>query len=182
MKAFNEKLEADCEFKSDNNWTLLKTIFGDQIRQDGDKIVWRQEVFRDAFMNRKPFRIEIGSPTSRLLGLIPDSDMALQTAEKPLVVTQQWLDRRRGKDRTTDHRIHFQPMDDEPNDIPLTMADVEMIPALWREPDRVTVNPRYKDTFMCEIDTPDGAVLKMAVDVGKEAPSLRTLYKVKKKK
>ena len=41
---------------------------------------------------------------------------------------------------------------------------------------------RYKDTFMCEIDTPDGAVLKMAVDVGKEAPSLRTLYKVKKKK
>ena len=182
MKAFNEKLEADCEFKSDNNWALLKTIFGDQIRQDGDKIVWRQEVFRDAFMNRKQFRIEIGSPTSRLLGLIPDSDMALQTAEKPLVVTQQWLDRRRGKDRTTDHRIHFQPMDDEPNDIPLTMADVEMIPALWREPDRVTVNPRYKDTFMCEIDTTDGAVLKMAVDVGKEAPSLRTLYKVKKKK
>lgn len=173
MKAFNEKLEADCEFKNDDNYDLLKTIFGDQIRQDGDKIVWRQDVFREAFNSRKPFDIQLGCATPAVFERVPDSDLALVLRDTPLVVTQKWLNRKRKKG--INHRDHFQIIQDEPGDIPLTIADVELLPSIWRNPD--TVEKVDKTRIMLSMKSTDGGTYKAVIDCGNNTAELITFYK-----
>ena len=44
LKEFNESLEADMQFRDDKSWQILKKVFGDQIRKDGDRIFWRNDL------------------------------------------------------------------------------------------------------------------------------------------
>lgn len=174
MKSFNEKLEADCDFKNDE-WTRLKAVFGDQIRQDGKKIIWRQDVIREAFNSRKSFNIKLGQSSSYLLHEIPDSDLALIFANKQLNVSHQWLDHKR-KDGT-DHRAHFFPLPDYPNDIPLTISDLELLPSIWRMPDKVENVGVTR--LMLTMKASDGGLYKAVVDGGGDSAKLVTFYKEK---
>ena len=101
---------------------------------------------------------------------------AIQTAEKvagkQLTVDQTWLTRRR-KDGT-DHRAHFAPLSDHPEAIPLKLSDVELLPEIWRRPDRVKA-ARY-GRLMLEMDALDNGTYKAVVDV-EDKPYLVTFYK-----
>lgn len=177
MKAFNEKLEADCEFKSDYNWTLLKTIFGDQIRQDGDKIVWRQDAIKDAFLSRKPFSMKLGEATPDLIGKIPDSDIALHTATQQLIIDGSWLDNRRQDD--SDHRTHFYPLESDDRNIPLQLSDLELLPDIWRHPDKV--EKVSKTRLMLSMRATDGGMYRVVIETENTDARLVTFYKNKMK-
>ena len=172
LKEFNEGLEADMQFRNDKSWQTLKKAFGDQIRKDGDRIVWRHDLFKEVFATGGNFTIRLGCASPDLLSKLPGSVPAHTCAGKPLVVEKTWLDNKR-KDGT-DHRAHFAPLADHPDDIPLTMSDIELLPEIWRKPDRV--KDAKGGCIMLELDTLDGGVMKAVVKVSKNL-RLLTLYK-----
>lgn len=177
LEAFNANLEAD--LKADQSeFEKLQNDFGDQIRLENGKLRWRQEVFRDAFNAREPFDIKLGCATPSVFERVPDSDLALVLRDTPLVVTQKWLNAKRRNG--VDHRDHFKYLPDEPGDIPLTLSDVELLPSIWREPDRVEKVGQTR--IMLSMKASDGGTYKAVVDCGKEIAELKTFYKVSKDK
>ena len=177
LESFNANLEAD--LKADQSeFEKLQNDFGDQIRLENGKLRWRQEVFRDAFNAREPFDIKLGCATPSVFERVPDSDLALVLRDTPLVVTQKWLNAKRRNG--VDHRDHFKYLPDEPGDIPLTLSDVELLPSIWREPDRVEKVGQTR--IMLSMKASDGGTYKAVVDCGKEIAELKTFYKVSKDK
>ncbi|HBO98526.1 MAG TPA: hypothetical protein DD637_01620 [Verrucomicrobia bacterium] len=172
LKDFNDDLEASLTFKNDEEWQSLKRMFGDQIRQKDGKIAWRNDLIREAFTANKPFAIRLGEATPNLLAKLPPSVPKDLCAGKPLTITQNWLDRKR-KDGT-DHRAHFQPLETHPNDVPLTLEDLELLPEIWRNPDKVEKTGWSR--LMLSMKSPNGGVYKAVVDYEKNL-DLKTLYK-----
>lgn len=153
-------------------------MFGDQIRRDGDKAVWRQDIFREAFNSHEPFSIKLGCATKSVFERVSDSDMALVLRDTPLVVTQKWLKNKRKKG--VNHYDHFQFLPDEPTDIPLTIADIELLPSIWRNPD--SVEKVEATRIMLSMKASDGGTYKAVVDCGGKTSELKTFYKEGKKK
>ena len=164
-----------------NLYGRLRKAFGDQVRRVDGEIVWRQEVLRETLFTDN-FKIALGQPSER--GLIaklaaqkPLKDFADALRGKSLTVTQDWRDAKRSDGLT--HLSHFYPNQDHPEDIPLVPADMELLPSLWRNPDRV--RKLVKDRFEAQLDTFDGGVLVAQIRLidtkqGK-IPQLWTLYK-----
>ncbi len=175
LKAFNDGLEASLAFKNDEEWQSLKRMFGDQIRQKDGKIAWRNDIIREAFTANKPFALELGTPTPSLIERISDSDLALHMKDHAFKVSQEWLSRPR-KDGS-DHRAHFYPLEADPRNIPLTVEDLELLPAIWREPDKVEkVN---KTRLLLSMSSLGGGTYKAVVDGGGYETNLVTFYKIK---
>ena len=172
LKAFNDGLEASLKVDP-AEFEKLKAMFGDQIRLENDTLHWRHDIFKEAFTARKPFEIKLGCASPSVYERVSDSDLALVLRDTPLVVTQKWLNRKRKKG--IDHRDHFKTLPDEPNDIPLTLADVELLPSVWREPD--TVEKVGQTRIMLSMKAADGGTYKALVDSGKSMAELITFYK-----
>lgn len=155
--AFNANLET--EDKDGNLYGALKKVFGDQIRRVDGKLVWRQELLRETLFTDN-FKIALGIPQEdgMLKKLSADklcAPFAEQIRGKQLTVDHTWRDAKRPDG--TNHLSHFFPEPDRPNNIPLAKDDVELLPALWRNPDRIRrLRP---DLFEAQLDALDGAVL-----------------------
>ena len=173
---FNENLQATVPYKGphDKTWEKLVEDFQDQITHDKGKIVWRAGLVRDAFNSGKPFEIRLGTATGKLRSMLPPEARS-KMKSKSLTIKSEWLDKPR-KDGTT-HRQHFKPLESDPRNIPLTDGDFDLVPTLWRDPDRVSPGD-FPGSFICELETFDGGILKMVVDV-KRTPVMHTLYKNK---
>lgn len=179
LKAFNEGLAAEMKVGDGNRLGDLRKIFGDQIRNDNGVIRWRQELIREAFASDKPFAIRLGEATPDFLSRLPSPVPAQSCAGKSLTVDQSWLDRKR-KDGT-DHRAHFYPIADHPEDIPLTVSDLELLPEIWRRPDKI--ERVGKARVMLSMEALDGGTYKAVVDYEDDTfISLRTFYKVGQQK
>lgn len=116
--------------------------------------------------------IKLGQPTKALIDKLPSSVPADAIRGKHLTINERWLDKKR-KDGETDHRIHFETMPDHPEDIPLKKGDVDMLPSLWRNPDR-----EFEDggDLVLEVDAVDGGMFRAIVKPG-NAPNLKTFYR-----
>jgi len=173
--SFNQHLSESVPF--DNNspeYSKLRQMFGDQIQFNADRreVQWRSDLFADMFDPGKKFTIKLGQPTESLISKLPSSLSADLLRGKQLTVTQDWLDRKR-YDELTDHRVHFGDMQDHPEDIPLKKGDVDMLPSLWRNPDR-----EFEDNgcLVLEVDAVDGGMFRAIVKPG-ESPNLKTFYR-----
>ena len=172
---FNGNLSARVPFAGNTpEFRRLKDVFGDQITHAGGEVRWRADLVRDAFESGRPFEIRLGKPTDALRSMLP-TEAANRIKQKSFIVTDDWLDSPRKSGGT--HRDHFWPRETDPRNLPLTSGDLELIPTLWRQPDRV-VEGGYRGSIICELDTIDGGTLKMVVDV-KRMPAMHTLYKNK---
>ncbi len=171
---FNGDIDCGVPYKGrgDKTWLSLCEEFGDQISHDNGKIVWRGSLVRDAFRSGKPFEIHLGKATKKLRSLMPPEALSM-VKDKSFTVKSKWLDKPR-KDGTT-HRQHFAPLESDARNIPLTDGDLDLIPTLWRSPDRV-IPGDFPGSIICELDTFDGGVVRMIVGV-KKTPVLHTLYK-----
>ena len=158
-----------------NTYKRLKAIFQDQITHADGKITWRASLVRDAFASGEDFRINLGAPTSSLKAMLPTDELRARLKDKAFTLTSDWLD----KPRKTggDHHEHFGALETDPRNIPLTAGDLDLIPTLWRNPDNVLPGD-FRDSFVCQLETFDGGVLNMVVDV-KRTPVIHTLYKNK---
>lgn len=172
---FNGHLAERVSFdKGSREYADLKAKFGDQIQFNEEKheVRWRSDLFADMFEPGKKFTIKLGQPTKALIDKLPSSVPADSINGKQLNVTQRWLDKKR-KDKVTDHRIHFEDMPDHPEDIPLKKGDVDMLPSVWRSPDRV-----FEDngSIVLEVDAVDGGMFRAVVKPGNN-PALKTFYR-----
>ena len=94
-------------------------------------------------------------------------------SQEQLVVTQGWLDN--GRRKGGDHRVHFAPMPEYPDDKPLTIGDCDLIPSIWRRPDRVF--NAGSGSICLEIDSLEGDMFRMIVKVDKGSPKLQTFFR-----
>ena len=152
----------------------LQDTFGDQITHDGGAIKWRGNLIRDAFEGEEDFEIRLGKPTQDLKNQLSDDDLKL-LKDKCFTLKSDWLDNPRTGGGT--HRDHFEPKENDPRNIPLTSGDLDLIPSIWRKPDRVLPGG-YKGAIACELDTIDGGTMRMIIDITK-VPKIKTLYKRK---
>lgn len=172
---FNGNLHASVPFdKTSTEYNRLRNMFGDQIQFNEEKmeIQWRSDLFTDMFDPGKDFKIRLGQPTQRLVKMLPDGIDPAGIVGKHLTIDQSWLDRKR-KDKVSDHRIHFGDMPDQPEDIPLKKGDVDMLPSIWRDPDR-----EFADggDLVVEVDAVDGGMFRAIIKPG-ERPRLKTFYR-----
>lgn len=171
----NGSLQAEVPFNGNTpEYRQLQDVFGDQIMHTGGKVVWRGNIIRDAFLRREHFEMRLGKPSIWLKERMP-AGLKAQLKDKSFTLRDNWLDRIRSGGE--DHRSHFWPLENDPRNIPLTAGDLELIPSLWRQPDNVTQGA-FPTSLVCEIETVDGGILRMVVDV-KRIPVIRTLYKRK---
>lgn len=176
---FNANLEVSDP--TGNIYGRLKKAFQDQVRRVGDKIMWRQEVLRETLFT-DDFTIRLGEPLetgliSKLAAQKPLAGFADALRGKPLTVDQTWRDAKRADGST--HLSHFFPEKGPPDNIPLTVGDMELLPSIWRNPDRV--KKLRRDIFEVQLDAIDGSTLVAQIRVlsnkGGFSPQLWTLYK-----
>ena len=172
---FNGNLTAPVPFDNKSpEYRRLRKMFGDQIQfnEKTKEVQWRSDLFADMFDKGNNFTIELGQSTNTLLDKLPSSVPADFIRGKNLTVTQHWLDKKR-QDKVTDHRIHFEAMPDHPEDIPLKNGDVDMLPSIWRNPDR-----EFEDggDLVLEVDAVDGGMFRAIIKPG-ERPRLKTFYR-----
>jgi hypothetical protein len=173
LKSFNADLRADMEFKNDKDWRDLSQIFGDQIRENGKEIIWRQEAVKDAFLHKRHFELDLGAATPELIKKVP-ATLQEHVKGKSLCLKSSWLNRRR--ENGTTHYAHFFPEPDEPNNTPLTPDDLELLPILFREPDEVL--PGKGGAIICVLH--DGAGGNYCLILGvKQALRIKTYLKLK---
>ena len=172
---FNGNLAEKVPFDGNSKeFKRLQDTFGDQITHEDGEIKWRGNLVRDAFESGKDFEIRLGKPTQALKQQLQPEDLDI-LKDKSFTLKGDWLDNPRAGGGT--HRDHFEPKEKDPRNIPLTSGDLDLIPTLWRSPDRVA-RRGYHGSFTCELDTVDGGILRMVVDVMR-TPRIKTLYKRK---
>lgn len=173
-----EKADGDVGTK---DWSWLKNQFGDQIQRRGDVVEWRGNLIRQNFAKGGTFEMNLGTASGGLMGLVranPETKPLADALEKQLQfqVTNGWLDNpRKGG---VDHRDHFfMPLPEHPDSKPLVLEDMELIPSVWRQPDRVY---NAGEGALClEIDSLEGDHYREIVSVwavdraGKVPPRLR---------
>ena len=151
----------------DVNVDELKGLFGEQfgdlVKVDGNVVKWRAEVLNETLLQKEDFTVELGIPGGGLLKKLLDdsttSDFAYSVAGKQLTVDQTWRDTKRREGGT--HIRHFVPtpghVRKHPDEIPLVPEDMEMLPSMWHNPDRVI--KLQKDLFLAELDDLNGRAL-----------------------
>ncbi|MBE6396670.1 MAG: hypothetical protein E7046_06680 [Lentisphaerae bacterium] len=176
LKAFNESLEADLKFKTNRKlFDDLHRIFGDQIRHEGGTIHWRHDAIKEAFISRKPFTMDIGEASPKLMSLLPNEHLQKQVSGKQFVLNEEWLNKKRSNGK--DHRSHFIPLEDDDRNIPLEISDLELIPAIYHEPDYVEPGGT-DDTFVCVMADGNGDFYRLVLDAKKKI-RVKSFYKRK---
>ena len=176
---FNENLQATVTTSDVGRIRkLFGEDYGDLVKVDGNVVKWRPEVLRETVLQGKNFDVKLGKPHAGMLAKLranPKTAPFADTIEgEQMHVDQQWRETKR-PDGTT-HEAHFHPIPDQPNDIPLRPEDLEMLPCMWRNPDRVF--KLGSDLFLAEMDAFDGSTYMMQVKITKKGhPKLWTFFR-----
>ncbi|MBQ4385667.1 MAG: hypothetical protein II823_07110 [Kiritimatiellae bacterium] len=136
--SFNGNLQAELPI-ADNSPEAdrLREAFGDQIRFDGNVAHWRGELIQEV-LSGKVRRAKLGRGyDGRILSI--------------------------SHNIFKDHlHIHVGAEEHDRRNIPLTKGDFELLPAMWRKPDKVS--PAKHGRSHLEFNTFDGGVLNLIVD------------------
>ena len=133
---FNGNLTAQIPMRNDDpEAKRLKDIFGDQIRFDGDAVHWQGELIQDVLSGKaKKANLGIGFDGSKLS------------------LSHQFFIEHGGK--------HLDPNEPYAH---LTKQEFELLPSLWRKPDRI-LKTRDPNRTQIELDTLDGGFIVAIVD------------------
>ena len=176
---FNRNLQAAMPKITEKEWAKMKADFGDQIQRKGDVVAWRTDWFKEAFDGGN-FTIRLGKSQKSLLSKLP-TDCAFNGWQNgQLTIDQTWLNNKR--DDGTNHRSHFKGYGND--DAPLEKGDVDLLPCLWRNPDRAWLDTRKGKEgkngvprLILELDSFDGSTFRAVVDIGTDRPFLKTFFK-----
>ena len=133
---FNGNLQSHIPMRNDDPEAIrLKEIFGDQIRFDGDTVHWQGELIQDVISGKaKKANLGIGFDGSKLS------------------FSHQFFIEHGGK--------HLDPNEPYAH---LTKQEFELLPSLWRKPDRI-IKTRDPNRTQLELDTLDGGSIVAIVD------------------
>ena len=181
---FNANLQATVE-SAPQDYEKLKELFGkdfgDVVRYEDGVLKWRPEVLQETVLQGKDFSIQLGEPQTGLLDMLRAEPKLAPFADaiegRQLEVTQDWRDTKRREGGT--HLRHFLPTEahkrKHPHEVAVTAEDMEMLPTMWRSPDRVI--RLDTDKFLCELDAFDGSTYMMQIKLEAEGPKLWTFFK-----
>ena len=136
-RGFNDGLQAELPMRHDSpEAQALLADFGDQVRFDGDVFHWRGELIRDV-----------------LAGKVPRARLGRGFDGRDLPISHAVFAQHLGK--------HVGGNERDRRNIPLTEEDFELLPSIWRAPDRAS---RGRNRDHLELDALDGGVLHLVVD------------------
>lgn len=133
---FNGSLQAELPALADSpDAERLRAAFGDQVTFDGNVARWRGNLIRDT-----------------LDGQRAQADIGTGFDGQPLTVFHSDLSDALSRSASSDLR----------DSLPLSPADFDLLPSLWRRPDRV--DRTAADRTRLELDMLDGYLLSLLVD------------------
>lgn len=134
----------------------LTRIFGDQISIDNSKVRWQGNLIQDVLAGRVP-KARLGKASEATLEMLskalPKEDVEVFKGMNPSFNANTF----------NEHAIkHFADNEKRASNIPLTASDYELIPTIWRSPDRVV---KVKDHHaVLEFNMLDGSYLQLAMN------------------
>ncbi len=126
---------------------LIKN-FGDQVVIENSVVSWQGNLIQDVIAGRRK-----------------KAQLGVGYNGRPLPLSHNFFREHLSK--------HFGDNETNPQSIPLTTGDYELLPAVWRKPDRVT---KSRDRDHLEFETFDGGILHLFVS---EQKGIRSFYKTK---
>ena len=126
---------------------LIKN-FGDQVAIENSVVSWQGNLIQDVISGRRK-----------------KAQLGVGYNGRPLPLSHNFFREHLSK--------HFGDNETNPQSIPLTVGDYELLPAVWRSPDRVT---KSRDRDHLEFETFDGGILHLFVS---EQKGIRSFYKTK---
>lgn len=157
VPSFNAKLQATVEgIRGDSaEGQYLKDTFGDQIDIRDGVVKWKGELIQEV-ISGKAKRAEFGVCSRGFVGKAVAGGIAPETIRafegKKISLSRQFVKEHGGK--------HLDP--NEPYDH-LVPSEFELLPTLWRSPDRV-LPTRDPNRVQAEFDTLDGGWLLAVID------------------
>lgn len=147
---FNDQLQATIPMRHDSpEAKRLQKIFGDQVKFDGDTAHWQGELIKD---------VVNGKLRSAKLGRGFDGNN--------LSISHNII-----KDHISKH---VGSKDNDSRNIPLSISDFELIPAIWRDPESKNIE---RGAYHLTLRTFDGGNLHLIVN--RASGSISTFYKEK---
>jgi hypothetical protein len=126
---------------------LIKN-FGDQVAIENSVVSWQGNLIQDVIAGRRK-----------------KAQLGVGYNGRPLPLSHNFFREHLSK--------HFGDNETNPQSVPLTTGDYELLPAVWRKPDRVT---KSRDRDHLEFETFDGGILHLFVS---EQKGIRSYYKTK---
>ncbi len=127
---------------------ILIKNFGDQVAIENSVVSWQGNLIQDVIAGRRK-----------------KAQLGVGYNGRPLPLSHNFFREHLSK--------HFGDNETNPQSIPLTTGDYELLPAVWRKPDRVT---KSRDRDHLEFETFDGGILHLFVS---EQKGIRSFYKTK---
>ena len=149
---FNANLQATVPVPNLRHDSLCGQIliknFGDQVAIENSVVSWQGNLIQDVIAGRRK-----------------KAQLGVGYNGRPLPLSHNFFREHLSK--------HFGDNETNPQSIPLTTGDYELLPAVWRKPDRVT---KSRDRDHLEFETFDGGILHLFVS---EQKGIRSFYKTK---
>lgn len=177
---FNASLEAELTMdRKSDAFHALREAFGDQIVQVDGKVKWRSQFVRDVIdesYGENGRMMKLGKITNKALEKVPQELKSVfegSSGERMgLTVTKELAT------HIKNHK-HYKA-DPRKTNMPLMPEDLDLIPTIWRDPDRVVSDPKHPEGPVFEFDTPDGGVLRLPIIKLGNTITTGTFYKIKR--
>ena len=180
LENFNASLEAELTMdRKSDAFHALREAFGDQIVQVDGKVKWRSQFVRDVIeesYGENGRMMKLGKITNKAFKKVPQELKSVfegSSGERMgLTVT---------KELATHIKKHeHYKADPRKTNMPLMPEDLDLIPTIWRDPDRVVSDPKHPEGPVFEFDTPDGGVLRLPIIKLGNTITTGTFYKMKR--
>ena len=170
LPSMTGRLQADVPMRHDSPEAVeLQAHFPDQIRFDGDKAVWQSGAIREVVEGKRN-KIRLGEATQGMLNMLRGVATPEEYAE--IAKMDPSFNRRTFEDHAAKHMAGNEKR--LKNNIPLLMGDYELMPSVWRLPDRIIrVKPGH---FVFELESLDGGFLQFSISKEK---GFTSYYKTK---
>lgn len=180
LKNFNASLEAELTMdRKSKAFQSLRDDFGDQVVEVDGKVKWRSQFVRDcieASYGENGRLMKLGKITSAAFDKVPQELKSVFEGSggerMGLTVTKELAT------HIKNHK-HYK-VDPRKTNMPLMPEDLDLIPSIWRNPDRVVTDDEHPGGPVFEFDTPDGGVLRLPIIRIGNSITTGTLYKKKK--
>ena len=146
---FNGNLQAELPMKDDSpEAAKLKDIFGDLVKFDGNTAHWQGELIKDS-----------------IRGKIKKTSLGIGFDGRKTSISSNFFREHLNK--------HFGDNEKAGELLPLNEGDYELLPSIWRNPDRV-IKSGKRDIL--ELEAFDGGILRLVVDPDS---GIRSFHKLK---
>lgn len=177
---FNASLEAELNIdRKSEAFKALKKAFGDQIVEVGEKVTWRSQFVRDCIeesYGENGRMIKLGKITNKAFEMVPQELKSVfegSNGERMgLTVTKELATHIKNHE-------HYK-VDPRKTNMPIMPEDLDLIPTIWRDPDRIVSDPQHPEGPVFEFDTPDGGVLRLPIIKLGNTITTGTFYKMKR--